>query len=785
MSKTIKTISIVASLFIALAIAGIFLLPKLLNTDAFKQKITQQIEQQTDQKLVIDGDIQLSLFPWLSLKTGAIKLSQPAGITPKDNPSKPLLQVTSAQLGVKLLPLLRNQFELGKIVLKQPTLHFVTAKDGSTSLTGLQTPPKNSSATASSTVQNTSSALPATDASSTLGAIAISGVSIIDGDITIEDQSNNTRYQLSQLEIETGNISSKEPTLVRMSGVVTTNTNTNKEQSESFSVAVESQISYSDDLSLVNLQQLKASIIGDSQSPLAGIQKVSTSVAELSFNQQTQALAIQQLQLAIDNGTLTPSLSIPSITATLNQYKTSSIDFRLEEKNLELATRGSIKLQDWNNDVVFKGNIVSESFSPKKLLQFLDIDYTPSDETALQRSKFSTDFTGSAHGLSLRNIDFSIDDSLLIGDVSLMNFEDPHYMFDLDLNEINVDRYIPQETNTPTSTASTTATATKPSQKNTTQNADSSLAIVAPLPLFKKIQADGMFRTTNLQANGAKLSHIVVDVKSKDKEVIIKPKAKLYDGQMNGVITFTDQGDTSTLHIEQTLQGVNFGPLLQDTDITNQVAGKGTAKTDITFIEKNGRQTNNGTIALSVLDGTLKDIDVKQILDEAQDNFDSLRGKAVKKKPAKKPETHFAQMNATLNLNNNVITNNDLNIKAPAFRVAGKGAINLAPKTLDYATSVVVVNTNEGQGGKKREDLRGLSIPVRFYGDLTEPKYKIDFAALLKENSKRQLDRKKEELRQKAAEKLGLSKGDTKNSKKDLETELKEKIVEKLFEKLF
>ncbi len=786
MSKTIKTISIVASLLIALVIAGILLLPKLINADAFKQQITQQVEQKTGQKLEISGDIKLSLFPWLSLKTGEIRLSQPAGITPNINADKPLLQVTNAQLGIKLLPLLQNKFELGKIVLTKPQLHFVTAKDGSTSLTGIQ----KVSGSSSSAVLNTPSTAPSTQAptvngaSSALGAIAISGISIIDGDFIFEDQSKNTFYQLSRLEIEAGNISPLKPTPIKMSGLVVTNNDTSNDQTEVFNVALESQISYSGDLSSVNLQQLKATIIAASQSQVADIQKVSTSIAELNFNQQTQALDIQDLDLAIDKGKLSPSLSIPSIAVILSQHKTSAIDFRLEEKNLELKTRGSIRLQDWNKGLIFKGRITSEDFSPKKLLEFLEIDYTPTDQTVLNNVKFSTDFTGSAHGLSLRNIDFAIDDSLLIGDVSLMNFEDPHYMFDLDLNEINIDRYAPLDTSAANTTGSSSAPAS-PNQNSTAQNNDTGLAIVAPLPLFKKIQANGMFRTTSLQANGAKLSQIVVDVKSKDKKVVIKPKAKLYDGQMNGIITFVDKGDTSTLHIEQTLQDVNFGPLLQDTDVTDQIAGKGTAKTDIMFTEKNGKQTNNGTIAVSVLDGALKDIDVKQILDEAQDNFDSLRGKEVKKKPDENLETRFAQMNATLNLNNNVITNDDLNIKAPAFRIGGKGAINLTPKTLDYATSVVVVNTNDGQGGKAREDLRGLSIPVRFYGDITSPEYKIDFRALLKENSKRELDRKKEELRQKAAEKLGLTNKEDPEAPKDLETELKEQVIEKLFEKLF
>jgi AsmA protein len=149
-------------------------------------------------------------------------------------------------------------------------------------------------------------------------------------------------------------------------------------------------------------------------------------------------------------------------------------------------------------------------------------------------------------------------------------------------------------------------------------------------------------------------------------------------------------------------------------------------------------------------------------------------------------------MNATLFLNDNVITNNDLNIKAPAFRISGEGNVDLVSQALEYATSVTVVNTNEGQGGKNRSDLKGLIIPVRFYGDLSKPQYQIDFRALLNENVKRELAIKKDELRLKAAKKLGLIKKDdsvigdgSEVNKKDFERQLKQKAIEKLFEKLF
>jgi AsmA protein len=790
MSKTIKMISTITGLVIALVITAILLLPKLLNTDTVKQQITQQVEQYTGQTLTITGDVKLSLFPWLSLHTGAISLSQPNHITSENTQAnKPLLQIASAKIGVKLLPLLQNKFELSRIELNQPQVYFITTKNGSTSLTSItgKKPANNLPDTALTTTATTTKNLPASDTISALGAIAISGISIINGELIVEDRAENAQYTLDQINIEADDILSRTPAPIKISALASINTNSEDDANiiETFAIDIQAHVSHSADLLAATLQQVSASITETRQPQSA--RKLSVTLNQLSFNQKTQLLDIQTLNLTANNGELSPELSIASLVLPLknsyNDYTTPIIAFTFQEKTLNLKARGEVSVKDWNTQALIKGQLVSEKFIPKKILDFLEIKYAATDKDVLNISEFSSDFNGSAHGFALHNINFTLDDSNFSGDASLVNFNDPHYMFDIDLDQINIDRYLPKSNDY--SSASSSA-------KNNQRNAAAGLAIIAPIPLFKNIFANGIFRIVDLQANGAKLANIVVDIKSNDKTVIIKPKADLYDGKMDGTITFNDKGDASVLRIENNLQNVNFGPLLQDIQVTEKIAGKGTATTDITFTEKNGQQTNAGTVVVTVLDGAIKDVDIKKILDDVQNNIDSFRGKEIKQETINMSETSFAQMNATLILIDNVITNNDLNIKAPAFRVSGKGDVNLISQTLNYATSVIVVNTNEGQGGKNRSDLKGLTIPVRFYGDLSNPQYQIDFRALLKENIKRELAIKKDQLRLKAEEKLGLIKKDesvtgdnNEASKKDLEQQLKDKIIEKLFEKLF
>jgi len=165
--------------------------------------------------------------------------------------------------------------------------------------------------------------------------------------------------------------------------------------------------------------------------------------------------------------------------------------------------------------------------------------------------------------------------------------------------------------------------------------------------------------------------------------------------------------------------------------------------------------------------GAIKGVNIKGILDKSQSTIDQLRGKTNDNATVNaEEETQFAEVTATLLLNNDIVTNNDLTVKAPAFRIKGQGSVNTKQQTVDYLTSIVVVNTNQGQGGQDRENLKGLTIPVRFTGPLSDPKPIIDYKALLKANTSKLATAKKEELKQQVKEK----------AKTQIEEKLKDKL---------
>ncbi|MFT6390318.1 MAG: AsmA protein, partial [Cellvibrionaceae bacterium] len=84
LSSTLKTAGSVAAALIVIIVAAIALLPSLINTSTFKESLIQQVKARTGQALTIEGDLSLSVFPWLGIKTGKVTLSQSPDISDQD-----------------------------------------------------------------------------------------------------------------------------------------------------------------------------------------------------------------------------------------------------------------------------------------------------------------------------------------------------------------------------------------------------------------------------------------------------------------------------------------------------------------------------------------------------------------------------------------------------------------------------------------------------------------------------------------------------------------------------
>jgi AsmA protein len=158
-----------------------------------------------------------------------------------------------------------------------------------------------------------------------------------------------------------------------------------------------------------------------------------------------------------------------------------------------------------------------------------------------------------------------------------------------------------------------------------------------------------------------------------------------------------------------------------------------------------------GTAKVDLRDGAIKGVDIAAILRKAR----SALGQQQAQAGATTERTDFSELTASFNIKNGVAHNEDLEVKAPLFRIGGRGDIDIGNSSIDYVTKASVVATAKGQGGAEADQLAGVSVPVRLSGPFDNMKYDVNYGAVATDLAKSKAG---ERLREKLEERLGNGK---------------------------
>ena len=110
---------------IVLILAAIFIIPSLVPSDVYKDKIQTQLSKELGRDVRINGDVKLATFPVVKAKTGPIEIDNPEGFSRTD-----FVSLEGLEARVKLLPLLSKRVEISRFTLKQPRIHLERRADG-------------------------------------------------------------------------------------------------------------------------------------------------------------------------------------------------------------------------------------------------------------------------------------------------------------------------------------------------------------------------------------------------------------------------------------------------------------------------------------------------------------------------------------------------------------------------------------------------------------------------------------------------------------------------------
>jgi AsmA protein len=402
---------------------------------------------------------------------------------------------------------------------------------------------------------------------------------------------------------------------------------------------------------------------------------------------------------------------LPAISVNRLEVKRANLNWRdqtagstLALRNLELAT----------------GRFVTGA--PTDLHLAFDL---ARDQAAPIKTDLQGRLTLAPDQIKVANLNLAVDDSRLTGSLDVKNFASPAIQFDLTLDQIDIDRYLPPAEKKPAAAAPAA-----PAQP-----------VALPLATLRGLDIKGKFRVQKLKAMNLRSTDALVQITAKNGLINLGPnQAKLYSGSYNGQTSLDVRGKIPQLALNESLTGVQLAPLLKDAynlDVFHGAANLGAKLTAQGFDAGQVTSSLNGNANVSIKDGTLKGADLKKMVDAVNAAIADRSIQNLKELvPAKSDETKFTQLGATAQIRNGVARNEDLAIEVPNLgRISGKGNADLPRQQLDYRVTV----------GK---------IAVIAAGPFSALKFKPDVGAAAKQAAERKVEQKVEKARSRLLDKL-------------------------------
>ena len=308
------------------------------------------------------------------------------------------------------------------------------------------------------------------------------------------------------------------------------------------------------------------------------------------------------------------------------------------------------------------------------------------------------------------------------------------YELDASIDKLNLDRYLGGEQ--PAKQAA--GAPQKPAPKT---EADTPVDLSA----LKSINAKGRIQVGALEVHGLKLADVNAQLNAQNGRVTVAPhSAKLYEGTISGEVTV--DANKNQIALKENLSGVAIGPLLRDFAQQDKLEGKGNVTIDVTSAGNTVNAMKRalaGTAKVNLRDGAIKGINVAEILQKGRNLLGGSQSAATGQSANDKSrQTDFTELNASFAIKNGVAHNEDLDAKAPLFRLGGAGDINIGTSSLDYVAKASLVASAQGQGGAERDRLAGLTVPVKLTGTFDDLKYEVDYRAMAGQAAKSQVGEK-------------------------------------------
>jgi AsmA protein len=389
MTRFIQIMLGLFGLLLVLVLAAVILIPLFVDPNDYRDDIALAVEEQTGRSLEIEGEISLSVFPWLGLEVGAVRLGNPPGFG-----DAPFVELRSAGVGARLLPLLSRRLEVSTLRLDGLRVNLVRRADGSANWEGLGGDEDPVDA----------QTLPEDDGQFALEQIG--GLRLTDARVRYRDLGAGTVLDAEIPTLSTGELA----------------------PGQAFPLEAEAAIT-----------------------PAQGAEAIRIKLAASVLVAEGPAFEIEGLGLGFElggsdmpGGSLAGRIDAPRVTADLGAQTLAVPAWTFEAAGLRGS--GEVAGTQIVDAPAFVGRVSLAEFSPRALLERLG---EPSPDTAdaavLGKASLEARFRAGTDEARLDDLRFMLDDTTLTGEAGVGLGEPMRIRAELQLDAIDLDRYLPPE----------------------------------------------------------------------------------------------------------------------------------------------------------------------------------------------------------------------------------------------------------------------------------------------------------------------------------------------------
>jgi AsmA protein len=723
MNKIVKYGLLGAGAVLGVAVAGAVYLAATFNPNDYKDYIIQTVKNKKQRTLHLDGDIKLTFFPRIGANLGRLSLSEYKS-------DQQFASIETARVSLELLPLLSKQVVVDEVAVSGLTANLIKYKDGTTNiddLLGRDDKPRDSNQPVK---------------------FDIASVSIKKTSLNYRDEGTGAQYAVHDLNLKTGRIANGVPGKIDLSVGVQSNQpkldiNTQLVTTLTFDLDRQQYQMADMDLqvsgSALDISNLKITAGGDASVNLStqeyGMNKfelnakgvkarapfeVALDAPALSMTKDKFSAEHLKLNANLDSGNIVAAVSLPDLSGNAQSFKVSSLaldlDVQLPDQTFKVKLASPLS-----------GNFEARQFNLSNLTVAVNalFDKLPG-KSVNSEMKGSMQVDGTRQTVQA-NLAGGLLQSQVVAKIGVKGFSSPSIQFDVDVDQFDADLYLPKKTG---------AKANQPEQP-------------FDLSALRALNLEGSLRIGKLKVANIKSSGVRLDVKAHKGQVNVSPlSANLYQGSMKGTLA-VNAAAVPVITVDQKLSGVDVATLTQDAANFDTLEGRGNVAMNLSMRGNTVsamKKAMNGNLSLNLNDGAIKGINVAKSLRDAQ----GMLGRAQTQAANQSEKTDFSELRASFKINNGVAHNDDLSMKSPLLRVAGAG--DIGQSSMNYLARATLAKTLEGQGG--RDNVAGITVPVRVSGPFADLKYTLDFGALVNEAARQKVEAAKQEIKTKAQDQL-------------------------------